>query len=318
MPHSVSSEASIEDKELPDAPSPAGSPAMGESDAMDTSKAEDAPKKGPQVSLEELFDHDDEDDEFSSSMLATNGRDEPPSSSPPPIPSCVDSTLTQTVLTVPFRIIESAPQYSDPDIMLAFYQRLFPFKSLFQWLNHSMKPSNDTANREIAFTLANEAYLRYQSYPTAEALRKDVLRLNPSRFEIGPIYTTNPRDRKLLRKASTFRPIAKELVFDIDLTDYDEVRTCCDKANICLKCWRFVVMAIKVVDSALREDFGFEHILWVYSGRRGAHAWVSDKRAREMSDDRRKAVAGYLAVITGGAQSGKKVNVRRPLHPHLV
>lgn len=77
-------------------------------------------------------------------------------------------------------------------------------------------------------------------------------------------------------------------------------------------------MAIKVVDSALREDFGFEHILWVYSGRRGAHAWVSDKRAREMSDDRRKAVAGYLAVITGGAQSGKKVNVRRPLHPHLV
>lgn len=142
---------------------------MGESDAMDTSKAEDAPKKGPQVSLEELFDHDDEDDEFSSSMLATNGRDEPPSSSPPPIPSCVDSTLTQTVLTVPFRIIESAPQYSDPDIMLAFYQRLFPFKSLFQWLNHSMKPSNDTANREIAFTLANEAYLRYQSYPTAEA-----------------------------------------------------------------------------------------------------------------------------------------------------
>ena len=219
--------------------------------------------------------------------------------------------------------------------MLAFYQRLFPFRILFQWLNHSMKPSNDFAHREIAFTLQNEAYLRYQSYPTAEMygllpnaaivqrltccrLRKDVLRLNPSRFEIGPVYTTNPRDRKSLRKASVFRPISKELVFDIDLTDYDEIRTCCDKANICHKCWRFVVMSIKVVDAALREDFGFEHIMWVYSGRRGAHAWISDKRAREMPDDRRKAVAGYLGVITGGAQSGKKVNLRRPLHPHLV
>ena len=223
--------------------------------------------------------------------------------------------------------------------MLAFYQRLFPFKPLFQWLNHSFKPSNDTAHREIAFTLQNDAYMRYQSYPTAEAyatlslgfaktlanapasgirLRKDVLRLNPSRFEIGPVYTTNPRDRKTLRKASVFRPLSKELVFDIDLTDYDEVRTCCDKANICHKCWRFVVMAIKVVDAALREDFGFEHILWVYSGRRGAHAWISDKKARDMPDDRRRAVAGYLAVVTGGAQSGKKVNVRRPLHPHLV
>ena len=149
-------------------------------------------------------------------------------------------------------------------------------------------------------------------------LRKDVLRLNPSRFEIGPVYSANPRDRKTLRKSTAFRPLTKELVFDIDLTDYDEIRTCCDKANICHKCWSFVTMAIKVVDVALRDDFGFQHIMWVYSGRRGAHAWISDKRARNMDDQRRKAVAGYLEVIKGGAQSGKKVNVKRPLHPHLA
>ena len=77
-------------------------------------------------------------------------------------------------------------------------------------------------------------------------------------------------------------------------------------------------MAIKVVDVALREDFGFEHILWVYSGRRGAHAWISDRKAREMDDLRRRALAGYLEVIKGGSQSGKKVNVKRPLHPHLA
>ena len=150
------------------------------------------------------------------------------------------------------------------------------------------------------------------------SLRKQVLQLNPSRFEIGPVYSANPRDRKTLRKSTAFRPIAKELVFDLDLTDYDEIRTCCDKANICHKCWSFVTMAIKVVDAALREDFGFEHILWVYSGRRGAHAWISDKRARNMDDARRRALAGYLEVIKGGAQSGKKVNLKRPLHPHLA
>ena len=77
-------------------------------------------------------------------------------------------------------------------------------------------------------------------------------------------------------------------------------------------------MAIKVVDAALHEDFGFQHIMWVFSGRRGAHAWVSDKKARDMSDVKRKAIAGYFEVIKGGNQSGKKVNVRRPLHPHLV
>lgn len=202
--------------------------------------------------------------------------------------------------------------------MVAFYQRLFPFRYLFQWLNHSLKPSNDFLNREFAFTLSNGAYLRYQSFSSGDLLRKDVLKLNPSRFEIGPVYNTNPRDRKQLRKATALRPLSKELVFDIDMTDYDEIRTCCDGANICHKCWTFITMAIKVVDAALREDFGFEHILWVYSGRRGAHAWISDKRAREMDDQRRKAVAGYLEVIKGGSQSGKKVNVKRPLHPHLA
>lgn len=76
-------------------------------------------------------------------------------------------------------------------------------------------------------------------------------------------------------------------------------------------------MAIKVIDVALRDDFGFNHVLWVYSGRRGAHAWVCDKRARDLSDDRRKAIAGYLEVVRGGAQSGKRVNLKRPLHPHI-
>lgn len=154
------------------------------------------------------------------------------------------------------------------------------------------------------------------AYSHNSSLRKDILRLNPSRFEIGPVYSANPRDRKALRKAA-FRPIQKELVFDIDLTDYDDVRTCCDKANICRKCWQFITVAIKIMDIALREDLGFRHIMWVYSGRRGAHAWVCDKKARMMDDTKRRSVAAYLEVIKGGVQAGKRVNLRRPLHPHL-
>ena len=76
-------------------------------------------------------------------------------------------------------------------------------------------------------------------------------------------------------------------------------------------------MAIKVTDAALREDFGFKHILWVYSGRRGVHAWVCDKRARDLDDGKRKAIAGYFELLKGGDNTLKKVNVKRPLHPHL-
>ncbi|OJD14426.1 hypothetical protein AJ78_05227 [Emergomyces pasteurianus Ep9510] len=302
---------SISDQEdndvLPDAPEPQASHATPE--AEDGNGTGGAPSQEEEkdikphttetVKLEDLFD-DDDDEEYPSSSAAVTSKLESSPDPPPPKPP------------------GPAPVQIDPETMYAFYLRLFPFRYLFQWLNHGVKPSPDFGNREFAFTLQNDAYLRYQSFPNAELLRKEILYLKPSRFEIGPVYSTNPRDRKTLRKASLFKPVSKELVFDIDLTDYDDIRTCCTKANICQKCWSFVTMAIKVIDTALREDFGFEHILWVYSGRRGAHAWVCDRRARSLPDDRRRAIAGYLEAIRGGSQSGKKVNLKRPLHPHIA
>ncbi|VVT53411.1 uncharacterized protein SAPINGB_P003560 [Magnusiomyces paraingens] len=203
-----------------------------------------------------------------------------------------------------------------PEMMLQFYQHFFPYRLFFQWLNQGLTPSTSFRHREIAFTLSNDAYLRYQSFPTAEAFRREVLRLNPARFEVGPVYSADPKDRKLLDK-SQFRPLRKELVFDIDLTDYDDVRTCCTGKDICSKCWRFVTAAIKIMDSSLRSDFGFQHILWVYSGRRGAHAWVCDKRAMAMDDSRRSAVAGYLQLRRKGDASSDGL-LKRPLHPQLM
>ncbi|KAF7562425.1 hypothetical protein G7046_g1697 [Stylonectria norvegica] len=304
MPHSTAPEAmpspsAVKDEPVEETgiPSEAVQAPDGDVDMAEAASEHEEDKKDVKQ-LEDLFDDDgDTDTEFPSSAPVQ------PSSQVVAPGSPADDT---------------AMRASDPEVMRSFYQRLFPWRYLFQWLNHSPTPTKDFANREFAFTLQNDAYLRYQSFPTFELLRKDVLRLKPSRFEIGPVYSTNPRDRKTLRNSSAFKPLAKELCFDIDLTDYDDIRTCCDKANICNKCWQFMTMAIKVIDLALREDFGFKHILWVYSGRRGAHAWVCDKKVRSLDDQKRRAIAGYLEVVKGGSQSGKKVNPKRPLHPHLT
>ncbi len=60
-----------------------------------------------------------------------------------------------------------------------------------------------------------------------------------------------PKDHHTV-KAEAFKPVERELIFDIDMTDYDDVRTCCSGAKICPRCWSFMNMAVKVVDTALR------------------------------------------------------------------
>ena len=107
-------------------------------------------------------------------------------------------------------------------------------------------------------------------------------------------------------------------MFDIDLTDYDSVGS--KNADISQgmgkDCWYFMSAAIKVLDLALRQDFGFKDLLWVFSGRRGIHCWVCDPKAMLLEDQARKAIVQYLSV-TGSEGPESPAPVTHPLHPLL-
>ncbi len=155
---------------------------------------------------------------------------------------------------------------------------------------------------------------RYLSFQSADQLKAEMVKRLPHKIDIGAIFNADPRDHQ---KVVNFQPLEKELVFDIDMTDYDDIRTCCSGAAICNKCWQFITLALKVLDRALREDFGFKHLLWVYSGRRGIHCWVSDPEARRLGQSARSAVAEYLQLLTGGDSKVKKINLKGNAHPSI-
>ncbi|KAJ7188511.1 hypothetical protein C8R46DRAFT_23117 [Mycena filopes] len=201
-----------------------------------------------------------------------------------------------------------------PEIMLTFYRRLYPFKSIFHWLNHEPTPDDLFVKREIAFNLSTpeDVIIRYNSFNDHDEFKKAVCKMNPTRFEIGPVYTSRPRDKRTARPG-TFNPVQRELVFDIDMTDYDPVRTCCSDAEICKRCWSFIAAAVRVLDTAIREQFGYTHLLWVYSGRRGIHLWISDKEAMGLTDDQRKSIVNWLSVVP--KDESKRLNVRFKSQP---
>ncbi|PUZ39459.1 hypothetical protein GQ55_9G311800 [Panicum hallii var. hallii] len=221
----------------------------------------------------------------------------------------------------------AVPEGFNADYLRVYYGKLFPYGDFFKWLcygNDGKHPGCDQSYvgcREFSFTLENDIYLRFQSFDSAAELESSIKEKCPFKIDIGPVYSVDPAKRHAYAQSgnNVFVPVERELIFDIDISDYDDVRYCCSGADVCSDCWPLMTIAIKILDTSLRDDFGFNHILWVYSGRRGVHCWVCDSKARKLSNEQRAAVADYFRVYKGGENTLKKVSLAGPvLHPFLA
>lgn len=129
-----------------------------------------------------------------------------------------------------------------------YYTNFFPCEDLFHFLQ--IDPF-ESSNREFSFTLTNDAYLRYKSYKNTESLKGDLIELIPSKIDIGAIYSYDPSFKKS-DGAMEINIQYRELVLDIDISDYDDVRGCCKEKEICSSCWKLLVFAVNFISTILK------------------------------------------------------------------
>lgn len=200
---------------------------------------------------------------------------------------------------------------------------------MFNWFSYGIDENDSTLSseerdyfyrREWSFTIEDDIYIRYQSFRNKADMIAAIKKRQPHKIDIGAVFTHPPVDHTRINPEK-FKTVERELVFDIDMTDYDDIRSCCTGANICHKCWPYMTMALKVCDRALRDDFSFHNILWIYSGRRGIHCWVCDPEARNLPNEAREAIVTYLDVKFGNKENPNDMKMKKvfkaPMHPLL-
>lgn len=126
-------------------------------------------------------------------------------------------------------------------------------------------------------------------FETADELYRTVKENKYIGIHRGPCYY-NKKDIVKERK-NPFIINPQPLIFDIDASDYSEMRTCkCDRKQTCNGCWeQHMIPAIETV-YAVCSQLGFERMLTVFSGRRGVHVYVTDPSVWYLTTDQRRMI----------------------------
>lgn len=214
---------------------------------------------------------------------------------------------------------------------LYFNGNLFPFDSLFRMLTLNINENyrqKKAAKQQRVLSMTEEGDL--EGIDDADTTSQQQAIVSPGTFRvIGLQYDSNPfqahdfpRYSEASFKATTIKknPFAlhmgmhqsdanfarliqthKELVFDLDITDYTRFCPCHPAKSLCPGCCPYITGSYMILKFILHKLLGFSerNLLWVFSGGKGIHCFVNAQTALTLGKEERLALCRRWIIKKG-------------------
>lgn len=170
------------------------------------------------------------------------------------------------VRTCGYFFLNTAMQEED---VLFYLKNIFPF-SLVERMRKMNMPIEE-CSRELAFSK--------QGYDKHIYIVNDLKHVQTSEEFYQKIVIQKPGqihfDRLVLRQCTQ-----REIVFDLDLSDFTRHCGCGELSKACSMCWLHIEGAAFILRHLLVDRLAIKecHLLWVLSGKKGIHCLVNDPR----------------------------------------
>ena len=212
----------------------------------------------------------------------------------------------------------SSDDLDDARCMTLYYRERFPARTIWrmgarEWDSEDVPTT--ACRREWGIEERSGAYFaRYRMCATAEDLSKMVMERGVGKVNMGAVYNHNVSAHATARD---FAPLGREFVVDIDLDDYTySGRASGADLEGCDRAWPLMAMNITIVATMMREAFGVSQMQVVYSGRRGVHLHVFDRRAFEWDDKVRSAIVSFFQRERANAPRHVEVSASESVSAH--
>jgi DNA primase small subunit len=198
------------------------------------------------------------------------------------------------------------------DLGAYYRERLFPVDAVVQYVTRNGRiPLRQC---EFAVITQKDVFWRHRHFDKADSMRNWLAEVGPKRLEVGPWHMELSKV-SMGKEPYARLPVQRYLAFDFDMCDFvpnDEkaeregyVRKCrcrTRKNGTCSTgCWFYMKVGVQVLTYLLRNCFGAQEVLAIFSGNRGVHVMCLDEAFVELNSEQRRGVLARIKLFADPA-----------------